>query len=163
MQGDPMQGDPMNATPKAGKPLKLLLCCEFYHPSRGGVQEVMRQLAERFAAAGHDVTVATTAMPPAQLPRAERRKNRRIRHLGQPGARPGRRSRTLPRLPAQLRWRRHAHQGRPAMDLRTPAGPHSTPWPAERSSSPADSRPSTNRIMRRILPNCRQSWQNSTA
>ncbi len=53
----------MNATPKAGKPLKLLLCCEFYHPSRGGVQEVMRQLAERFAAAGHDVTVATTAMP----------------------------------------------------------------------------------------------------
>ena len=44
------------------RPLKLLLCCEFYHPSRGGVQEVMRQLAERFAAAGHDVTVATTKL-----------------------------------------------------------------------------------------------------
>ncbi len=42
--------------------MKLLLCCEFYHPSRGGVQEVMRQLAERFAADGHDVTVATTRL-----------------------------------------------------------------------------------------------------
>jgi glycosyltransferase involved in cell wall biosynthesis len=43
--------------------MKLLLACEFYHPSRGGVQEVMRQLAERFVTAGHDVTVATTFIP----------------------------------------------------------------------------------------------------
>lgn len=43
--------------------MKLLLCCEFYHPSIGGVQEVMRQLAERFAARGHEVTVATTYLP----------------------------------------------------------------------------------------------------
>ncbi len=42
--------------------MRLLLCCEFYHPSRGGVQEVMRQIAERLAAAGHDVTVATTRL-----------------------------------------------------------------------------------------------------
>jgi glycosyltransferase involved in cell wall biosynthesis len=40
--------------------LRLLLCCESYPPHRGGVQEVMRQLAERLAARGHDVTVATS-------------------------------------------------------------------------------------------------------
>jgi glycosyltransferase involved in cell wall biosynthesis len=40
--------------------MRLLFCCEFYHPSRGGVQEVIRQIAERMASAGHDVTVATS-------------------------------------------------------------------------------------------------------
>ena len=40
--------------------MRLLLCCESYPPHRGGVQEVMRQLAERLAARGHDVTVATS-------------------------------------------------------------------------------------------------------
>jgi glycosyltransferase involved in cell wall biosynthesis len=43
--------------------MRLLFCCELYHPSRGGVQEVMRQVAERLAAAGHDVTVATSYLP----------------------------------------------------------------------------------------------------
>jgi glycosyltransferase involved in cell wall biosynthesis len=43
--------------------MRLLLCCESYHPSRGGVQEVMRQIAERLAAAGHQVTVATGYLP----------------------------------------------------------------------------------------------------
>lgn len=43
--------------------MRILMACEFYHPSRGGVQEVMRQLAERFVAAGHDVTVCTTRLP----------------------------------------------------------------------------------------------------
>jgi glycosyltransferase involved in cell wall biosynthesis len=42
--------------------MKLLLACEFYHPSRGGVQEVMRQIAERLVEQGHDVTVATTRL-----------------------------------------------------------------------------------------------------
>lgn len=42
--------------------MKLLFCCEYYHPSRGGVQEVMRQIAERMVVRGHDVTVATTRM-----------------------------------------------------------------------------------------------------
>lgn len=41
--------------------MRLLLCCESYPPHRGGVQEVMRQLAERLAARGHDVTVATSS------------------------------------------------------------------------------------------------------
>lgn len=40
--------------------MKLLLCCENYAPSVGGVQEVMRQIAERLAAKGHHVTVATS-------------------------------------------------------------------------------------------------------
>jgi L-malate glycosyltransferase len=40
--------------------LNILLACEFYHPSVGGVQEVMRQLAERLVGRGHQVTVATT-------------------------------------------------------------------------------------------------------
>jgi glycosyltransferase involved in cell wall biosynthesis len=39
--------------------MRLLFCCEYYYPSRGGVQEVMRQIAERMTVAGHDVTVAT--------------------------------------------------------------------------------------------------------
>jgi glycosyltransferase involved in cell wall biosynthesis len=43
--------------------VRLLFCCEFYHPSRGGVQEVMRQIAERLAPAGHEVTVATSYLP----------------------------------------------------------------------------------------------------
>jgi len=43
--------------------MKLLLCCENYPPSVGGVQEVMRQIAERLAAKGHAVTVATGAHP----------------------------------------------------------------------------------------------------
>lgn len=42
--------------------MKLLFCAEFYYPSVGGVQEVVRQLAERFAAQGNDVTVATTML-----------------------------------------------------------------------------------------------------
>lgn len=42
--------------------MKLLLCCEFYYPSVGGVQEVMKQIAERLVVMGHDVTVATTTL-----------------------------------------------------------------------------------------------------
>jgi glycosyltransferase involved in cell wall biosynthesis len=43
--------------------MKLLFCCESYYPSRGGVQEVMRQIAERMVAAGHEVSVATRKLP----------------------------------------------------------------------------------------------------
>jgi L-malate glycosyltransferase len=39
------------------------MACELYYPSIGGVQEVMRQLAERLVARGHSVTVATTHLP----------------------------------------------------------------------------------------------------
>ena len=46
---------------RSGDVLKLLFCCENYPPSVGGVQEVIRQIAERLAIAGHDVTVATSA------------------------------------------------------------------------------------------------------
>jgi glycosyltransferase involved in cell wall biosynthesis len=42
--------------------MRLLFCCEFYFPSVGGVQEVMRQIAERLVRRGHDVTVATTRL-----------------------------------------------------------------------------------------------------
>lgn len=42
--------------------MKLLLCCEFFHPSVGGVQEVVKQLAERLVVWGHDVTVATSTL-----------------------------------------------------------------------------------------------------
>ena len=40
--------------------MKILFCVEFYFPSIGGAQEVVRQIAERMATKGHDVTVATT-------------------------------------------------------------------------------------------------------
>jgi glycosyltransferase involved in cell wall biosynthesis len=43
--------------------MRILFCCQFYAPSVGGVQEVIRQLAERLVARGHQVTVATTKLP----------------------------------------------------------------------------------------------------
>jgi glycosyltransferase involved in cell wall biosynthesis len=43
--------------------MKILHTVEFYHPSVGGAQEVVRQLSERLARLGHDVTVATTRLP----------------------------------------------------------------------------------------------------
>jgi glycosyltransferase involved in cell wall biosynthesis len=43
--------------------MRFLLACEFYHPSVGGVQVVMRQIAERLVASGHEVVVATSALP----------------------------------------------------------------------------------------------------
>jgi glycosyltransferase involved in cell wall biosynthesis len=42
--------------------MRLLFACEFYSPSVGGVQEVMKQLAERMVRLGHQVTVATTRL-----------------------------------------------------------------------------------------------------
>lgn len=57
------QLQPRPPRPEPVRRMRLLLCCEFYHPSRGGVQEVMRQLAERFVADGHEVTVATSYLP----------------------------------------------------------------------------------------------------
>ena len=43
--------------------MRLLFACEFYAPSVGGVQEVVKQLAERMVQRGHQVTVATTRLP----------------------------------------------------------------------------------------------------
>jgi glycosyltransferase involved in cell wall biosynthesis len=43
--------------------VKLLFCCADYWPSVGGVQEVIRQIAEQMVIAGHSVTVATRAHP----------------------------------------------------------------------------------------------------
>lgn len=42
--------------------MKLLFCSEFFYPSVGGAQEVMRQLAIRMAGLGHDVTVVTSKL-----------------------------------------------------------------------------------------------------
>jgi glycosyltransferase involved in cell wall biosynthesis len=42
--------------------MKILFCVEFYYPSIGGAQEVVRQIAERMASYGHDVSVATTRL-----------------------------------------------------------------------------------------------------
>lgn len=43
--------------------MRILHTVEFYHPSVGGMQEVVRQLSQRLAKLGHDVTVATTKLP----------------------------------------------------------------------------------------------------
>lgn len=43
-----------------GACMKILFCVEFYYPSVGGAQEVVRQIAERMVARGHEVTVATS-------------------------------------------------------------------------------------------------------
>jgi glycosyltransferase involved in cell wall biosynthesis len=46
--------------------MKILHTVEFYHPSVGGMQEVVKQLSERLVAMGHDVTVATTRLSERQ-------------------------------------------------------------------------------------------------
>ena len=43
--------------------MKILHTVEFYEPSKGGAQEVVKQLSEHMVLAGHDVTVATTKLP----------------------------------------------------------------------------------------------------
>ena len=43
--------------------MRILHTVEFYEPSKGGAQEVIKQLSERLAARGHDVTVATSYLP----------------------------------------------------------------------------------------------------
>jgi len=43
--------------------MRILHTVEFYHPSVGGMQEVVRQLSERLASRGHSVTVATSKIP----------------------------------------------------------------------------------------------------
>jgi len=43
--------------------MKILHTVEFYDPSVGGMQEVVKQLSERLVKIGHDVTVATSKIP----------------------------------------------------------------------------------------------------
>ena len=43
--------------------MRILHAVELYAPSVGGAQEVVRQVSERLAARGHEVTVATSALP----------------------------------------------------------------------------------------------------
>jgi hypothetical protein len=43
--------------------MKILHTVEFYHPSIGGTQEVVKQISERLVKSGHDVTIATTRLP----------------------------------------------------------------------------------------------------
>lgn len=43
--------------------MRILHTVESYAPSVGGMQEVVKQLSERLAQLGHDVTVATSRMP----------------------------------------------------------------------------------------------------
>ena len=43
--------------------MKILHAVEYYYPSIGGAQEVVRQISERLVKLGHDVTVATTKLP----------------------------------------------------------------------------------------------------
>lgn len=42
--------------------MKILFCCQFYSPSVGGVQEVIRQIAEHLVLRGHQLTVVTTRL-----------------------------------------------------------------------------------------------------
>ncbi len=43
--------------------MRILHTVEFYSPSVGGAQEVVKQISERLAKKGHEVTVATTKLP----------------------------------------------------------------------------------------------------
>jgi glycosyltransferase involved in cell wall biosynthesis len=43
--------------------MRILHTAEFYSPSVGGAQEVVRQISEQLARRGHEVTVATTRLP----------------------------------------------------------------------------------------------------
>lgn len=48
---------------KKGFFMKILHTVELYHPSQGGMQEVVKQISERLVRLGHEVTVATTKIP----------------------------------------------------------------------------------------------------
>jgi len=43
--------------------MKILFTVEFYEPSKGGAQEVVKQIAERFVKNGHSISVATSYLP----------------------------------------------------------------------------------------------------
>lgn len=43
--------------------MKILLCCEHFHPSVGGVQKMMYEIGLRFVKKGHEVSVATSWRP----------------------------------------------------------------------------------------------------
>ncbi len=47
--------------------MKILFCVEFYYPSVGGAQEVVRRLAERMSNRGHSVSVVTTNVAEREL------------------------------------------------------------------------------------------------
>jgi L-malate glycosyltransferase len=47
-------------------PLRILHCVEFYHPSQGGAQTVVRHVSRELVLRGHEVTVATTRLPHRQ-------------------------------------------------------------------------------------------------
>ena len=40
--------------------MDILLCCEHFYPSVGGVQKMMHEIGVRFIKNGHKVTVATS-------------------------------------------------------------------------------------------------------
>jgi glycosyltransferase involved in cell wall biosynthesis len=42
--------------------MKILHTAEFYYPSVGGMQEVVKQLSEKLVEFGHDITIATTRL-----------------------------------------------------------------------------------------------------
>lgn len=42
--------------------MKILICCDSYFPSVGGVQIVLQQIAERLAKRGHNITIATSKL-----------------------------------------------------------------------------------------------------
>ena len=47
--------------------MKILHTVEFYYPSKGGIQEVVKQVSERLVKYGHNVTVATTKLADRKL------------------------------------------------------------------------------------------------
>ena len=51
---------------ETGEVMKILHTVEFYHPSVGGMQEVVKQLSERLVRLGHNVTVATSQLKEAR-------------------------------------------------------------------------------------------------
>ncbi len=62
--------------------MRVLHCVEFYHPSKGGAQEVVRQISERLAREGHDVTVATSWLPERTFTELNRVKIRQFKASG---------------------------------------------------------------------------------
>jgi glycosyltransferase involved in cell wall biosynthesis len=42
--------------------VKILICCDTYFPSVGGVQIVLQQISERLSNRGHDITIATSKL-----------------------------------------------------------------------------------------------------
>lgn len=141
-------------------PMRILFCCQFYAPSVGGVQEVVRQLAEQLALRGNAVTIATTALPDRDF---DMLNGVRVVEFAAAGNAVEGMSGDI--AGSNVLWSRATltrcwfvpHNSGPSM----PCGQYSTAFPSPQYLSLADFPIFMSPLMPLTLPKCRQCWRSS--